>query len=156
VIRENARFAMLQSAEAIGLPIQVDSFKFVSGDNFSVASALVQGFDQPLNFADESNRIVDLGVIYLNVPPSMGIPVGYYKVRAFILQSRAELIDASGQPVVALPLEKFSVVTGSNKPMILSSGCDVLFIYNQPRQQSPNITVEVAVRVDWSPKLIGR
>ena len=156
VVRENVRLAMQQSAQAIGLPIQLDSFRFVSGDNFNVASALVQGFDQPLNFFDDNNRIVDLGVIYVDVPASMGIPRGFYKVRAFILQSRAELINAAGQPVVALPLEKFSVLTGSNKPMIQASGCDVLFIYNQPRQQSPNITVEVAVRIDWCPKLIGR
>ena len=156
VVRDNVRFAMQQAAERFGMPVQLDSFEFISRDDFSVASALIAGFDQPLGLIDDSNRVADLGLVYLDVPAALGIPRGFYKVRAYILQSRADLLNEAGQPVVALPLERFSLVGGSNKPMIINSGCDVMFIYNQPRQTSPNLTIEVSVRVDWCAKLIGR
>jgi hypothetical protein len=156
LVRGDVTQSMQQAAERLGLPIQTNSITYLSRDEFSVASGLVNPFDTPLDFLDETNRIVDLGVVYVSVPARVGVPTGFYKVRAYILQSRAELIDASGQPMLAVPLERVGFVTGSNRPMIMTTGCDVSFIYNQIRQPSPHQTVEVSFSLDWCDSLIGR
>lgn len=156
LVRGDVTLAMQQAAEQLNIPIQTGSIAFAARDEFSVASALVNPFSTPLNFVDENNRIVDLGIIYASVPARVGLPIGFYKVRAYILQSRADLIDASGQPILAVPLERAGYVSGSNKPMMMVTGCSVQFIYNQVRQPSPHQTVEVAFRLDWCETLIGR
>ncbi len=152
-LHDQVRRALQQAAEQINLPIQIDTFLFASRDDFVVASALVNPFDEII-YIDEFNRTADLGVIFLSLPPRANVPVGFFKVRAFITQSRVELLDSAGQPVITLPLERLGYITGSSKPMIQVTGCEVTLPYNQIHQEGGRQTIQVAVRLSWCERLI--
>jgi hypothetical protein len=152
-VQDQIRQAMQQAAEQMKVSLQLDTFVFVSRYDFTAASALVSSFDS-LVFEDPVNRVADLGLVFLSLPPKANIPVGFFKVRVFILQSKVELLDANGQPVISLPMERVGYVDGSSNPMILVTGCDITIPYNQIRQPANSQTLSVAVRFSWCDKLI--
>lgn len=150
-LREQVKLAMQRAAEEAGISIQANNLVFVSRDDIVVAHALVTGFDSLK--LQQPNRVADVGFAFLALPAQLGVPRGFYKVRVFVPEARAELINADGSPVAVFPLEQGHELS-SSRPLIYATGCRVTLIYQQVKQGLGITPIEAAVPLDWC-KLVG-
>ncbi len=143
-MKEQVRRAMARAAERAGISIQLSNLVYLSRDDLTVAHALVVDFDS-LRLL-EPNRVGDVGLAFLSLPASVGVPTGFYKIRIFVLEAKAELLDAQGGVVAVFPLERAQETPGS-RPLISVTNCRVTLIYQQVSQGVPPI--QAAVPLDW-------
>jgi hypothetical protein len=149
--KEQIRGAMQRAAEMAGLSIQSHNFVYASRDDVVVVHALVTGFDSLR--LQEPNRVGDVGFVFVSLPPDGGIPRGFYKVRIFVFEAKAQLIDAQGNAVAVLPLERGHELS-SSRPLVYVTGCRVTLIYQQVAPGAGIIPIQAAVPLDWC-KSIG-
>lgn len=145
-LRGRMERALGQAAESLRVSVRKDNIVFVSRDDLAVAHALVSGFDT-LRLT-EPDRIADVGLVYLQLPTKTRIPQGFYKVRIFTLEAKSQLLDANGQAVAVLPLEKADDLP-SSRPQIEVTGCRVTLIYQQAQQPLGPPPIQAAVPIDW-------
>jgi hypothetical protein len=145
-MKEQVRLAMQRAAEAASISIQLDKFVYVSRDDVVAAHALVTGFDSLR--LQEPNRVGDLGFAFLSLPTPLGIPKGFYKIRVFVRETKAELINAQGNTVATLPLEQ-GHEQASVRPLLYITGCRVTLIYQQANPGGGIIPIQAAVPMDW-------
>lgn len=145
-MKEQVRLAMQRAAEAAGISIQLDNFAYVSRENVVAAHALVTGFDSLR--LQQPNRVGDLGFAFLSLPASLGIPAGFYRIRVFVQETKAELINAQGNTVATLPLEQ-GREQASSSPMLYITGCRVTLIYQQANPGQGIIPIQAAIPLDW-------
>jgi len=79
----------------------------------------------------EPNRVGDVGLAFLALPPRAGLPPGFYKVTIRVLEAKANLWNVESRRTVTVPLERGQALP-SPRPIAYVTGCRLELIYPRP------------------------
>ncbi len=147
--RERVRRALQQAARAARIELDESSFLYVSRDDLLVVHALVKGFETLR--LKEPNRVGDVGLAFLALPPQAGLPPGFYKVTIRVLEAKASLWNVESRRTVTVPLERGQALP-SPRPIAYVTGCRLELIYQQADPGHGLPPIQAAVVLDWCPR----